>query len=133
MDELDKIISDILNGKRDLPQFNQPEHAGVCTAGPLLVGALLVCYNARESFTAGCNAAESKRAAINWQIDEEQERQLQQWAEAKNVWFPHSEEWITSTFGPMIAKGAEAKVFYRTGDTSVINCVLQYMPYSNVL
>ena len=74
MDELDKIISDILNGKRDIPQFNQPEHAGVCSAGPLLVGALLVCYNARESLSSSSNAAESQRSLSNWQIDEEQEQ-----------------------------------------------------------
>ena len=120
MDELDKIISDILNGKRDIPQFNQPEHAGVCSAGPLLVGALLVCYNARESLSSSSNAAESQRSLSNWQIDEEQERQLQRWAESKHVWFPQSEEWLTTSYGPRIAKGAEAKVFYKTGDTSVI-------------
>ena len=74
MDELDKIISDILNGKRDIPQFNQPEHAGVCSAGPLLVGALLVCYNARESLSSSSNATESQRSLSNWQIDEEQEQ-----------------------------------------------------------
>lgn len=31
-----------------------------------------------------------------------------------------SERILTETFGPKIAQGAEAKVYYRTGDTSVI-------------
>ena len=32
----------------------------------------------------------------------------------------NSERILTETFGPKIAQGAEAKVYYRTGDTSVI-------------
>lgn len=32
----------------------------------------------------------------------------------------NSEKWITSTFGPKIAQQAEAKVYYRTEDLSVI-------------
>ena len=45
---IDWQVNEILNGTRDLLQFNQPEHAGVCSAGPLLVGALLVYDIARE-------------------------------------------------------------------------------------
>ena len=81
--EIDKLINDILNGTRDLPQFNQPEHAGVCSAGPLLVGALIVCNLTRESLSASVNASGGETTIPNWQIDEEQERQLQLWAEAK--------------------------------------------------
>ena len=54
------------------------------------------------------------------EIDAKQEEVLQQWAEAKKLWIPNSEKWITSTFGPKIAQQAEAKVYYRTGDLSVI-------------
>jgi len=120
MYNIDQEINDILNGTRDLPQFNQPEHAGVCSAGPLLVGALIVCNNTRESLTTGSNVAESKGTISNWQIDEEQERQLQIWAESKDFWIPDAEIWLTENYGPMIAQGAEAKVYYKTGDTSVI-------------
>ena len=45
---------------------------------------------------------------------------LQQWAEAKQLWFPHSEQLLTAHYGPKIAQQAEAKVYYRAGDTSVI-------------
>ena len=55
---IDKHINDILNGTEDLPQFNQPEHAGVCSAGPLLIGALIVCDFTRKSLSAGGNAGE---------------------------------------------------------------------------
>lgn len=34
---IDQQVNEVLNGTRDLLQFNQPEHAGVCSAGPLLV------------------------------------------------------------------------------------------------
>ncbi|MDO4972039.1 MAG: hypothetical protein Q4E41_08090 [Bacteroidales bacterium] len=118
---LDEYITDIQNGTRDLLQFNQPEHAGVCSAGPLLIGALIVCDLARESLGTGSYASESKTPPpANWQIDEAQEQQLQRWAEAKGVWIPEAEEWLQSKYGPMMAQGAEAKVFGRTGDTHVI-------------
>jgi hypothetical protein len=117
---IDNEIKDIINGARDIPKFNQPEHAGVCSAGPLLVGAILVCDNAREGLTAGSDADGSQTTPANWQIDEEQEHQLQQWAEAKGVWIPQAEEWLTASYGPMIAQGAEAKVYYKTGDIAVV-------------
>ena len=119
--EIDKLTNDILNGTRDLPQFNQPEHAGICSAGPLLIGALIVCDNTRKSLISSCNASGSKGASpSNWEIDEEQEHQLQKWAEQKGVWIEQAEEWLTSNYGSMIAQGAEAKVYGKTGDVAVI-------------
>ena len=116
---IDIQINDIQNGTRDLLYFNQPEHAGVCSAGPLLIGALIVCNIARESLSSDSNAG-AGQTPTNWQIDEVQEQYLQQWAEAKGVWVPKAEEWLQSKYGPMIAQGAEAKVYGRTGDTHVI-------------
>ena len=69
-EEIDLQIDSIYNGTRDLPQFNQPEHAGVCSAGPLLIGALIVCHNCRESLSASCDASGGQRSPSNWQIDE---------------------------------------------------------------
>ena len=107
-------------GTRDLPQFNQSEHAGVCSAGPLLIGALIVCNLTRESLGSSSDAAGSQTTPANWQIDEAQEHQLQLWAEAKGVWVEQAEEMLTSNFGQMIAQGAESKVYGRTGDTHVV-------------
>ena len=117
---IDNQINDIQNGSRDLLQFNQPEHAGVCSAGPLLIGALIVCDLARESLSSGSNASGCQGSPSNWQIDEAQEHELQLWAEAKGVWIPEAEEWLQSKYGPMMAQGAEAKVYGQTGDTHVI-------------
>ena len=117
---IDIEINEILNGSRDIPQFNQPEHAGVCSAGPLLIGAILVCNDTRESLVAGSTAPEGKGTVPNWKIDEAQEAQLQQWAEARNVWVPEAEEMLTESYGTMIAQGAEAKVSYKSGSTHVI-------------
>ena len=69
--ELDKHINEILNDTRDFPQFNQSEHAGVCSAGAFLVGALLVCNNAREGLAAGCNASGCEETPADWQIEED--------------------------------------------------------------
>ena len=77
---IDKHINDILNGTEDLPQFNQPEHAGVCSAGPLLIGALIVCDFTRKSLSAGGNAGEGETSPAIWEIDEAQERTDQKWA-----------------------------------------------------
>ena len=67
---IDKHINDILNGTEDLPQFNQPEHAGVCSAGPLLIGALIVCDFTRKSLSAGRNVRDGETTPSNWEIDE---------------------------------------------------------------
>ena len=37
-----------------------------------------------------------------------------------NLWEENSEQILISEFGPMIAQGAEAKVYYRDGDSSVV-------------
>ena len=50
----------------------------------------------------------------------ELEKLVQQWAEARGVWFDNAEKEIEAEYGSMIAQGAEAKVYYQNGDTSVI-------------
>ena len=117
---IDKHINDILNGTEDLPQFNQPEHAGVCSAGPLLIGALIVCDFTRKSLSAGGNAGEGETSPAIWEIDEAQERTVQKWAEEKGVWIAEAENWLMDNFGPELAHGAEAKVFCKMGDSHVV-------------
>ena len=119
-EDINLQINEILNGKRDLPQFNQPEHAGVCSAGSLLVGALIVCNLTRESLSSSGNVAGSKGSPSNLQIDEAQEKAVQQWAETNGVWIAEAEQWLVNNYGKMMAQGAEAKVFGRNGDTHVI-------------
>ena len=117
---IDNYINDILNRKTDLIQFNQQEHAGLCCAGEVLIGAYIVCDYARESLEAGSDVGTGKASPPNWEIDELQEKLVQQWAEAKNLWSDTAEQDIESEYGSMIAKGAEAKVYYKDGDTSVV-------------
>ena len=118
---IDEQVNDIQNGTRDFPRYNLSEHAGLCKAGPVLIGASIVAGYATASLTASLNAAGSQGGSpANWQIDELQERLIEQWAKAARLWVEDSEKILTDTFGPMIAQGAEAKVFYREGDTSVI-------------
>ena len=117
---IDNYISQIFNGKKDLTQFNQAEHAGLCCAGEVLIGAYLVCHYAQTSLAASADAGRGQAVPTNWEIDEAQERLVQQWAEAKQVWFANAEEDIESEYGPILAQGAEAKVYYREGDMSVI-------------
>jgi len=120
MTDIDNLINDIYNGTTDLLGFNQSEHAGICSAGSLLIGALIVCDNARKSLGTSRHASGCQGTPANWQIDEEQERQLQRWAEAKDVWIPDAETWLVSSFGEKIAQGVEAKVYYKSGDTAVV-------------
>ena len=117
---IDNFTNDILNGKTNLTQFNQAEHAGLCCAGEMLIGAYLVSCYARTSFEASANASASQVSPGNWEIDELQEKLVQQWAEARGIWFDNAERDIEAEYGPMIAQGAEAKVYYQNGDTSVI-------------
>ena len=118
---IDNYTNDILNGRTNLDRFNQSEHAGLCTAGAPLIGAYIVCCYARASLEPGRFPTKREEGIpSNWEIDAKQEELLQKWAEAKNLWFPHSEQLLTANYGPKIAQQAEAKVYYRTGDTSVI-------------
>ena len=118
---IDKYVNDILYGKASIPRFNLPEHAGVCKAGPALIGASVIASYARASLEASTEASEGKRNfPNNIQIDELQEQMIERWAKAADLWVDDSEQILVEAFGPMIAQGAEAKVYYRSGDTSVV-------------
>ncbi|MBQ9137724.1 MAG: hypothetical protein IJX65_03705 [Alistipes sp.] len=117
---IDNYIKQIVNGKTDLNQFNQKEHAGLCCAGEAFIGAYLVCNYAQSSLTAGEDAGTSKASPANWQIDELQEKLVEQWATAKGLWFTNAIPDIESEYGPKIAQGAESMVYYKDGDTSVV-------------
>jgi hypothetical protein len=144
--EISNYIKDIQNGTEDFPRFNLSEHAGFCTAGAPLIGASIIACYATASLTAGSNAEGCEgqcksRAEIssldlcrdaacarsteqggpaNWEIDECQEKLIEQWAKAANLWEDDSEQILTEEFGPKIAQGAEAKVYYKEGNTSVV-------------
>ena len=118
---IDNYTNDILNGRTNLDRFNLPEHAGLCTAGAPLIGAYIVCNYARRSLeTSGDATTGQAGSPTNWEIDAKQEELVQQWAEAKKLWFPHAEQYLAASFGPLIAEGAEAKVYYKDGCTSVV-------------
>ena len=117
---IDNYANDIQDGKTNFYRFNLSEHAGLCKAGKDLIGASIVASYATESLTASSNAEGSEGKPANWQIDELQEKLIEQWAKAAQLWVEDSEQILTETFGPKIAQGAEAKVYYREGDTSVV-------------
>ena len=71
---IDNYAKLILNGKVNLNQFNQQEHAGLCCAGEVLIGAYIVCNYARVSLTSSGDASASKRIPSNWAIDSLQEK-----------------------------------------------------------
>ena len=82
---IDNYTYQIINGKTNLTQFNQEEHAGLCCAGEMLIGAYLVCNYAQASLAASRDAGAGQAdpaSPANWEIDEEQEKLVQQWAEA---------------------------------------------------
>lgn len=117
---IDELTNDIENGSTDFPRFNQQEHAGLCKAGPALIGASLVASHAAGSLAASGHAAGSQGGPANWQIDELQEKLIEQWAKAARLWVENSDSVVSKNFGPMIAQGAEAKVYYRTGSPAVL-------------
>ena len=67
---IDNYTNDILNGKTNLTKFNQAEHAGLCCAGEMLIGAYIVSCYARTSLEASANASASQTCSGNWEIDE---------------------------------------------------------------
>ncbi|MBR2167322.1 MAG: hypothetical protein IJ920_03205 [Paludibacteraceae bacterium] len=118
---IENYTNDILNGRTNLDRFNQQEHAGLCLADSPLIGAYAVCSYARASLEPGRFSLKCETGSpASWEIDAKQEEAVEQWARAKGIWFSDPEKVFTSVYGPMIAKGAEAKVYYKPGDTSVI-------------
>ena len=118
---IDNYANDILYGTASFSRFNLPEHAGLCTAGTTLIGAAIVADYARRCLEAGSHATGGQGGGpSNWKIDEAQERAIEQWAKAAQLWVEDSDVILLRNYGSMIAQGAEAKVYYRSGDTSVV-------------
>ena len=120
LEEINNYIKDIQDGTEDFPRFNLSEHAGLSKGGAPLIGASIIACYATASLTASRNAEGGQGSPANWEIDERQEQLIEQWAKAANLWEDNSEQFLIEEFGPMIAQGAEAKVYYKEGDTSVI-------------
>lgn len=118
---LTTLTANIIRGTVKIDRLNTAEHDGLRAAGSNLVWASIIAGYARRSVTAGKDVGECQDAfTINSLVDPLQEKLIEQYAKALGVWFENSEKWITSTYGEKIAQGAEAKVYYCSGDTSVI-------------
>lgn len=117
---IDELVKQIENGSTDLPRFNLREHSGVCKAGSALIGASLVASYAERSLATSSHAGSSQTSPSNWEIDELQEKLIEQWAKAARLWVESSDGIVRNGFGPMIAEGAEAKVYYRDGSPAVL-------------
>ncbi len=84
--QIDKYINDIYNGNINADRFNTAEHAGLCSAGKVLIGAQTIASYARTSLSSGGDAGESQATIpSNWQIDEAQEKLVEQWARAAGI------------------------------------------------
>ena len=67
---IDEQVNEIQNGTRNFPRYNLPEHAGLCKAGPVLIGASIIASYATRSLTAsshveGCQGQCKSRAEIS--------------------------------------------------------------------
>ena len=120
LQEIDNYIKEIRHGREDFSRFNLSEHAGLCKGGSPLIGASIIACYASASLRASCNAEGREGSPANWEIDEQQEKFIEQWAKAANLWEDYSEHILIAEFGPKIAQGAEAKVYYSDGNTSVV-------------
>ena len=82
---IEELVNQIENGSTDLPRFNLREHSGVCKAGPALIGATIVASYAERSLTAGGHAGSGQGSPSNWEIDELQEKLIEQWAKSARL------------------------------------------------
>ena len=134
LQEIKNYTKDIQNGTEDFPRFNLSEHAGFSKGGAPLIGASIIACYATASLTASRNVEGREGGPANWEIDELQEKLIEQWARAANLWEDDSEQILTAEFGPMIAQGAEAKVYYSDGNTSVVKeCTSIYSTWQKAL
>lgn len=117
---IDELAKDIQNGLTDLPRFNLQEHSGICKAGPTFIGAAIVAGYIERSIATSGHAGSGQEIPSRWEVDERQEQLLEQWAKAARLWVENSDNIVRNGFGPMIAQGAEAKVYYRDGAVAVV-------------
>ena len=89
---IDELVNQIEHGSTDLPRFNLREHSGVCKAGSALIGASIVARYAERSLTAGGHAGSGQGSPSNWEIDELQEKLIEQWARAARLWVEASDD-----------------------------------------
>ena len=82
LQEIDNYIKEIQHGREDFSRFNLSEHAGLCKGGAPLIGASIIACYATASITAGSNVESCQRSPANWEIDELQEKLIEQWAKA---------------------------------------------------
>ena len=73
---IDNFTNQIINGKTNLTQFNQAEHAGLCCAGEMLIGAYLVCHYAQASLAASTDAGTSQAVSASWEIDRRKDLEI---------------------------------------------------------
>ena len=92
LQEINDYIKDIQNGTEDFPRFNLSEHAGLSKGGAPLIGASIIACYATASLTASRNVEGSEGGPANWEIDECQEKLIEQWARAANLWEDDSEQ-----------------------------------------
>ena len=92
----DGYVKDIQNGTEDFSRFNLSEHAGLCKGGSPLIGASIIACYATASLTSSRNADGSEGSPVNWEIDEYQEKLIEKWAKAANLWEDEQEKWYFS-------------------------------------
>jgi hypothetical protein len=98
---IDNLTNDIRYGRKNFNGFTLPEHAGLCRGGESLIGASFIAGYARRSITTGGYAESGQGGSpANWQIDEAQERLIEELARAKGLWFEHSESIIEKNGKP---------------------------------
>ncbi len=60
LQEIDKYIKEIQNGREDFFRFNLSEHGGLCKGGAPLIGASIIACYATASLTASRNVEGSE-------------------------------------------------------------------------
>ena len=75
--QINEYVNEIQNGTRDFPRYNLSEHAGLCKAGPVLIGASIVAGYTTRSLTTSSHAEGCQGSPANWQIDELQSSTFQ--------------------------------------------------------
>lgn len=113
---LDNLIKDIENGKITYQRFPKEASRGMYQGGTANAAASILL---RGSQSSGRNASlsVSERYERNKKQQPIQERIIESWAKAKDIWHDNLDTIVNKQ---KLAEGGEAKVFYNDGDTNVI-------------
>jgi len=117
---IDNYINNIQNDTDTFERFTRREQDGLRAGGRTLIWSSVIASYAARSIESSGNASGCTQFSLNIEIDALQEKLIEEYSRIKDVWVEPDDSLIRQSFGSKIAEGAEARVYYSSGESVVV-------------